>query len=437
MGIDDGPAQGAESAGGGETDELRATRDALDRERQRYQELFELAPDSYLLTDVHGLICEANRAASTLLGVEHKYLLRKPLQVFVPEGDRREFRRRVVQVTDRELPTEWRVRMVPRNGGPMVVAVVARVVRERNGSFGGLRWSLRDITARFREEEQLKDMNAELERRVAERTNALEAANALKDDLLERERSAREASDAANRAKDDFLATLSHELRTPLNVLLGLLFRLRTGTVPPMQQPRTIETLERNARELSRLVEDLLDTARIRSGHLRLNLCRLDLGGIVQSTIETAEPTAEVRGITLEADLQPNVLALCDSERLRQIVWNLLSNALKFTPEGGVISVRVGSESGSATIAITDTGIGIDPQVIPRVFERFWQGDQSPGRSPAGLGLGLAIVKDLVEMHGGRITAFSDGSGHGSTFTVVLPAVDRAESDPLVEPEER
>jgi signal transduction histidine kinase len=285
--------------------------------------------------------------------------------------------------------------------------------------------------------ERLRDLNAELERRLADLTAALAAANADKDDLLDRERMAREASDTANRSKDAFLATLSHELRTPLNVVLGLIFRLQGGTVAPSQQPQTIETIERNARELSRLVEELLDTAGITSGRLRLNLRRLEVGRIVKSAIESAQPTADARGITLQADLQPDVLALCDSERLHQVAWNLLSNALKFTPEGGVISIKVGNETGPASLAISDNGVGIDPQVISHVFERFWQGDQSTSGSPGGLGLGLAIVRDLVEMHGGRIEAFSEGKGQGSTFTIVLPAADRAGTTTRVEAEVR
>jgi PAS domain S-box-containing protein len=406
--------------------ELQDTRDALYRERVRYEELFELAPDAYLLTDGNGLVVEANRAAAVLLGLERKFLLGKPLQVFVPERGRSEFRGRVRELESATLPSEWRLRLVSRDCRPIEAAASVAAIRTRDQKFMGLRWSIRDITERAQQEGRLRDLNAELERRVNERTEALEAANRVQEDLLQRERAAREAAEAANRSKDEFLATLSHELRTPLNVVVGLAFRLQSGSLPASQQEKAIKTIDRNASELSRLVEDLLDAARITNGRLKLDLRVEELAPIVRSAIESVETTAEARAVQVTPNLQSGVCVRCDPERLRQVNRNLLTNALKFTPEGGSIGVTLRAEERYASIEVRDTGVGIEPAVLPHIFERFWQGEQSTTRSGGGLGLGLAIVKHLVEMHGGNITARSEGRGRGATFTVTLPLVEAA-----------
>jgi PAS domain S-box-containing protein len=405
--------------------ELEATSSELDAERARYQELFEFAPYPYVLTDILGVISDANRAAGALFGLERRFLIGKPLQVFIPRKERYRFRVRVFDLqrsSDGDTP-EWRLLMMSREGFMLHVAASVAVVRNRDGGVTGLRWSLRDITARVREEEQLRDLNAELERRVAERTAALEEANREKDDLLRRERDAREAAERANRLKDTFLANLSHELRTPLNVVLGLVFRLRGGDVDVPQQQKMLETIDRNAREQSRLVDDLLDTARITNGRLQLELRMLDLTPIVAGALEAVEATAEARGIQIEPKLEHGVFVKCDPDRMRQIAWNLLVNALKFTPVGGLVTVEVGKDGSSALIRVSDNGIGIEPDLLPHIFERFWQAEQSTTRTRGGLGLGLAIVKHLVEMHGGDVQARSGGAGAGATFEVRLPLV--------------
>jgi PAS domain S-box-containing protein len=401
--------------------ELEHTRDALYRERTRYEELFELAPDAYLLTDGSGLICEANQAAAVLVGVDQRFLLGKPLQVFVHEHERQQFRRHVSDLESGTSRSEFRFRLTPRDHDAIDVAASVGAIRNRHGKSSGLRWSIRDITDRVQQEARLRDLNVELERRVAERTDALQAANRLKDDLLTRERAAREVAEAANRSKDEFLATLSHELRTPLNVVLGLIFRLQSGSLSSSEQEKAIRTVDRNARELSRLVEDLLDAARIASGRMKLDVRMEELAPIIRVAIDAVEPTAETRGVRLTSNLRDGVYVKCDPERLRQVAWNLLTNALKFTPEGGTIAITVDADDRHATFSVIDTGFGIDQDIMPHIFERFWQGEQSMPRSRTGLGLGLAIVKHLVELHGGRIVAASEGSGRGATFTVELP----------------
>jgi PAS domain S-box-containing protein len=227
-------------------------------------------------------------------------------------------------------------------------------------------------------------------------------------------------AEEASRAKDEFLATVSHELRTPLASILGWTRLLSRGGLSPEKQARALETLERNARAQTRLVEDLLDVSRIVSGKTRLNIETADLTRIVEAAVESMRPSAESRGVRLDVSGQPCAMA-GDPERLHQILWNLLSNAVKFTPRGGQVSVSVEVRDRTASLAVSDTGQGIRPDFLPHVFERFRQADATATRAHGGLGLGLAIVRHLVELHGGTVAASSPGEGKGATFTVQLP----------------
>jgi PAS domain S-box-containing protein len=227
-------------------------------------------------------------------------------------------------------------------------------------------------------------------------------------------------AEEASRAKDEFLATVSHELRTPLASILGWSRLLRRGGLSPEKQARALETLERNARAQTRLVEDLLDVSRIVSGKTRLNVEAADLGRIVESAVDSLRPSADARGVKLEVAVQPCTLA-GDPERLHQVLWNLLSNAVKFTPRGGRVAVSLEERERIATLTVSDDGQGIRPDFLPHVFERFRQADATATRAHGGLGLGLAIVRHLVELHGGTVSASSEGEGRGSAFTVQLP----------------
>ncbi len=239
--------------------------------------------------------------------------------------------------------------------------------------------------------------------------------------LYDRERKARAEAEEANRAKDDFLATLSHELRTPLNAIMGWAQVLNTQ-VTPDQQRRGIETIERSARAQSKLIDEMLDLSRIVTGKLQLEVQEVLLAPVVSQVIEASRPAAEAKRISLRATLLPELgSVLGDATRLQQIVWNLLSNAIKFTPKGGHVDVRVDRIGSSARITVGDDGDGIAPDILPYIFERFRQGDSSPKRAHGGLGLGLAITRHLVELHGGTVSAHSDGSGRGAIFTVKLP----------------
>ena len=227
-------------------------------------------------------------------------------------------------------------------------------------------------------------------------------------------------AEEASRAKDEFLATVSHELRTPLAAILGWTRLLRRGGLSPEKQSRAFETLERNARAQTRLVEDLLDVSRIVSGKTRLAIESADLMRIAEAAVDSIRPGAEARGVRLDISGQSCPLA-GDPERLHQILWNLLSNAVKFTPRGGRVSVSLAVGDRAATLTVSDTGQGIRPDFLPHVFERFRQADATATRAHGGLGLGLAIVRHLVELHGGTVAASSPGEGQGATFTVRLP----------------
>lgn len=408
--------------------ELAASRDALELERSLYHDLFELAPDAYLITNQHGLVSEANRAAVQLLKVERRFLIGKPLQVFIPPAERPGFRARVREAQQRQTPIEWRMRVMPRDRSPVDVAAAVASVTDQQRAPAGLRWSLRDISSQVRDEERLRDLNAELERRVADRTAALEAANRAKDDLLARERTARDAAEEANRSKDEFLATISHELRTPLNVVLGWTYRIRSHTLDAAQAERAIEVIDRNARQQLHLVEELLDSARIATGRFELELETEELGPLLQVAVDSLEATAAARTIALATALDPGIYVRVDAGRIRQIIWNLLSNALKFTPERGSVLLSLTAVDDHAVIRVNDSGVGLAPSALRKVFEPFWQAEQSTRRARGGLGLGLAIVKHLVELHGGTVSAASDGRDAGATFTVHLPLAAGAAS---------
>jgi signal transduction histidine kinase/ActR/RegA family two-component response regulator len=230
---------------------------------------------------------------------------------------------------------------------------------------------------------------------------------------------------AAGRAKDDFLAVLSHELRTPLTAMLGWVRVLRSGRLPADQTARALESIERSTRVQAQLIDDLLDVSRFIAGKLRLETQPLDLVAVVEEGVEALRSKAEARRVTLDVVVAPTGPVLGDPVRLHQVVVNLVDNAVNFTPAGGRVTVRLVETGGQARIAVTDTGAGIDPALLPRMFDRFLQADSSTTRGHAGLGLGLAIVRHLVELHGGTVAAASEGPGRGATLTVTLPLTAR------------
>ncbi|MCA1568517.1 MAG: response regulator [Acidobacteria bacterium] len=259
---------------------------------------------------------------------------------------------------------------------------------------------------------------SELQQEVAERKLAEEARARL----LVREQAARAEAERANRTKDEFLATLSHELRTPLTAILGWTHLIRGGNLDAAMMTRALETIERNARAQSQLIDDLLDVSRIITGKLMLDFRPVELAAIIEATVDTVRPMAEAKSIRVQPSLRTShCLVSGDPARLQQVVWNLFSNAVKFTPEGGSVEVGLTCDEQHVELEVSDTGQGINQDFLPYIFDRFRQADGTTTRKHGGLGLGLAIVRHLVELHGGTIRAHSDGDGRGSTFTLSLP----------------
>ena len=247
-------------------------------------------------------------------------------------------------------------------------------------------------------------------------------AEAEREQLLAREQKARIEAEQANRMKDEFLATLSHELRTPLNAMIGWTQLLRTRKFDEKTTARALETIDRNTKSLAQLIEDVLDVSRIITGKLRLNMSPVELGSVIEAVIETVLPAAEAKNIQIEPRLDSGIdSVLGDANRLQQVFWNLLANAVKFTPKGGRVEVRLEVIDSRVQIRVSDTGLGIASEFLPYVFERFRQADSTTTRSYGGLGLGLAVVRHLVELHGGTVHAESPGEGQGATFIVNLP----------------
>jgi NO-binding membrane sensor protein with MHYT domain/CheY-like chemotaxis protein len=253
-----------------------------------------------------------------------------------------------------------------------------------------------------------------------------QATAAERQQLLERERIARDQAERLSALKDEFLATLSHELRTPLNAMLGWAGMLQRGVKDEATFKRGLETIERNARAQGQLIDDLLDMSRIIAGTVRLDVQTVDPARIVEAAVGTVHPAAAAKAIALRTDLGRHAGALplevrADPGRLQQVLWNLLANAVKFTPPGGSVQVQLGRDGGDAVIRVIDSGIGIASDFLPYVFDRFRQQDASISRQHGGLGLGLSIAKQLVELHGGTIAVDSAGPDKGTTFTVRLP----------------
>jgi signal transduction histidine kinase/ActR/RegA family two-component response regulator len=246
----------------------------------------------------------------------------------------------------------------------------------------------------------------------------------------------RAAAEAANRAKDQFLSTLSHELRGPLNAIFGWATILERGDLPAEQSRRALQIILRNVNTQVRLIDELLDVSRIGTGQLRLDVKPVDLRTVIGESVDGIRPAADAKGILLQTVLaSPGGPVSGDPDRLRQVVWNLLSNAVKFTPKAGRVQIQLQRVASQVEILVSDTGVGIAPEFLPYVFDRFRQGDSSSTRPHGGLGLGLALVRSLVELHGGTVAVESPGEGRGATFVVRLPLMPAAAAEPATRAE--
>ncbi|MES2295996.1 MAG: ATP-binding protein [Pseudomonadota bacterium] len=280
----------------------------------------------------------------------------------------------------------------------------------------------REIEQRKQVEADLVSLNESLERRVAERTCEMLLAQQAVGEMLVKERSAREEAERVNCMKDEFLLTLSHELRTPLNSIFGWTQLLNSHSDDAKMVSKGIEVIDRNVRIQTRLIEDLLDLSAIVSGKIKLDLQGVDLGAMISAGIASIAPTADAKNITFQTDLDPNASSIvADPARMQQVLWNLLTNAIKFTPQGGSITLSLARVDTTVELRVSDSGEGIDAAFLPFVFERFRQADSSTRRRHGGLGVGLAIVKNLIELHGGTVSVQSAGAGQGSSFVLALP----------------
>jgi PAS domain S-box-containing protein len=365
--------------------------------------------DGVIVTDQNGRVRFLNAVAEHLTGWTTREAHGQPVSdVFnvvreetrepAPNPAERALRERIVV----GLPNH--TLLVRRDGTDLPVADSGAPIRDQYDRMIGAVLVFRDATPQRRVEESFR-------RQTEDRQQ-----------LLESERIARAEAERANRLKDDFLATLSHELRTPLNAVMGWAHMLARRELTETQRKQALGAIHRNAQAQSRLVDDVLDLSRIITGRMALTAEPLDLSEIVRTTVESFTPAVLGKRQTVHLALPAQARITGDTHRLRQVIWNLLSNATKFTPEGGSISVRVTYHESRVELEVSDTGEGIDPAFLPFVFDRFRQGDSSSTRRHGGLGLGLSLVRHLVEAHGGTVTAASEGKGRGATLTVRLPA---------------
>lgn len=380
-------------------EDLRAREQTQSRLRVselRYRRLFEAARDGILILDAVTLkIIDVNPFMIELLGYSHAEFLGKELWEIGLFSDKQ-----ASQEAFKELQRTGYLRyedlpLQATNGKLRDVEFVSNVYEE--DSHQVIQCNIRDITDRNRAEK--------------ERTLLLAAAQA-----------ARAEADSANIVKDEFLATLSHELRTPLTSILGWSQLLTNGRLDKQQTDRAIETIARNARAQGRLIDELLDISRIVAAKLCIDLRAVKLAPLIQAVVDDVRPAADAKSINLEAGLNADMGSILgDPDRLQQIVWNLLTNAIKFTPAGGDVRVCLERNDSHVLITVNDNGQGIATELLPHVFERFRQADSSNTRSNGGLGLGLSIVRQLVELHQGTVTVESSGENAGTTFSVMLP----------------
>jgi PAS domain S-box-containing protein len=374
---------------------------------ERFRLLVEGVPDyAIFLLDVKGHVATWNVGAEHIKGYKADEILGRHFSVFYPpevlESGWPEHELQSAAQQGSFTDEGWRLR---KDGSRFWAGVTITALRDAQQRLVGFAKLTRDLTERKRAE-------------------AIELRSREREEILDAERSARMEAQRATRIKDEFLATLSHELRTPISAILGWTqVLLKSGdAIAASERRRAIEVIDRNARSQVHLIDDLLDLSRIMAGKVRLDLQQISIDDVVQAAIDSARPTADAREIELKYVFDPIPATVnADPSRVQQVVWNLLTNAIKFTPKGGRVQVLLQRVNSHVELSVSDTGIGIAPEYLPHVFDRFSQRDSSTGRTYGGLGLGLAICKQLVELHGGSIRVSSRGEGQGATFLVHLP----------------
>ena len=375
--------------------------------------------DAIISKNLEGIITSWNEGAERLFGYAPCEIIGQPILRLIP-ADRVEEEPKIIERLKRgERVDHFETVRVRKNGEQFPVSLTISPVRDASGVIVGASKIARDIT-------DVKRMAEDRDRIARER-----------EQLLESERAARAHAEHANRMKDEFLSTVSHELRTPLNAIVGWTDVLADGGENHQEVIQGVEIIRRNALMQAQLIEDLLDLGRISSGKMTLNVQSVDLAGIINEAVQSVQHSADMKMITIRTiihDARGGLLG--DAKRLQQVIWNLLTNAIKFTPKAGRVQVAVARTASHIQLSVSDNGAGIAPEFLPHVFDRFSQADASSTRKQGGLGIGLALVKQLVELHAGRVHAESEGVGQGSTFTVLLPiAVTRGYEKANPEPD--
>ena len=363
----------------------------------RLAAIVDSSDDAIVSKTLEGVITSWNQAAERIFGYTAAEAVGRHISLIIPEERGSEETEVLSRLVRGERINHFETIRRAKDGRPVAISLTVSPVRNSAGRIIGASKVARDISDQRRREQERQS-------------------------LLEREREARAEAEAVNRSKDQFLATLSHELRTPLNAIYGWARMLDTGRLDEPVIRRATEAILRNAAAQVQLIEDLFDVSRVITGNMRLEVRPLNGAAVLEAALDTVRPAATAKGVHLESVLEPSAEAMMgDPARLQQVIWNLLMNAVKFTPRGGRATAHLRRVDTDIEIVVSDTGEGIAPVHMPRLFQRFGQADSSSTRGHTGLGIGLALVRHLVDLHGGTVNAHSAGQGLGATFTVTLP----------------
>jgi PAS domain S-box-containing protein len=380
--------------------ELETRRSELERAEaleRRLSSIVESSEDAIVGKTLDGRITSWNNGAARMYGYTADEAIGRSVSMLCPPGISDEVPLLLARLRSGERIGSYETTRLTKDGALIDVSVTLSPILDATGAVVGASAVARDVTARRRAEEERAQ-------------------------LLSREKAARAEADEANRLKNEFLATISHELRGPLQGIVGFTPLLLSRALDADQTSAALKAIDRNARNLTTLIEEILDVSRIITGKMTIEVCSMDLKLVAEAAVQIVRPSAEARNIALATDFDPDVgLIRGDPNRLQQAIWNLLSNAVKFTASGGSVRLKIARETNRIRIEVRDTGVGIAPEFLPYVFERFRQAESPTTRMHGGLGLGLSIVRHIVEAHGGRVTAESDGVGQGATFHLDLP----------------